>query len=82
MITLSYSKMKKYAFSALAIPFIVFAIGWLKWYWAVVAVAASLVCIWFGSLAKSKKNQENNVVSMTDSEKKISVRSGFLSYCS
>lgn len=74
MITLSYSNIKKYAFSALAIPFVVFAIGWLKWYWAVVAVVATLACVWFGAFAKSKKVQETNVVSMTDSEKKISVK--------
>ena len=74
MITLSYSKIKKYAFIALAIPFIVFAIGWLKWYWAVVAVVATATCVWIGAFAGNKNKQETKVVSMTDSEKKISVK--------
>lgn len=58
MLTFSYSDIKKYAFIALAIPFIVFAIGWLKWYWAVVAVAATLACVWFGAFYKKKQNTE------------------------
>ena len=74
MITLSYSKIKKYAFTALAIPFIVFAIGFLKWYWAVVAVVATLACVWLGAFAKNKNSQESKVVSVVDSEKKISVK--------
>ena len=74
MITLSYSKIKKYAFIALAIPFIVFAIGWLKWYWAVIAVVATATCVWIGAFAGNKNKQETKVVSMADSEKKISVK--------
>ena len=46
MLTLSYSSIKKYAFCALALPFLVFAIGWLEWYWAVLAVVATLVFGW------------------------------------
>lgn len=74
VVTFSYSNIKKYAFIALAIPFIVFAIGFLKWYWAVVAVVATLACVWLGAFAKNKNSQESKVVSVGDSEKKISVK--------
>ncbi len=74
MITLSYSNIKKYAFIALAIPFIVFAIGWLKWYWAVIAVAATLFCVWLGAFGKDKNTQETKVVSIMDAEQKIEVK--------
>ena len=74
MLTLSYSNIRKYAFTALAIPFIVFAIGWLKWYWAVVAVAATLACVWFGAFTKEKKQSDNKVVALSDAEKTISVK--------
>lgn len=74
MLTLSYAKTKKYAFAALAIPFIVFAIGWLEWYWAVVAVVATCACVWFGAFAKDKKKAEDNVILLSDAEKKMAVK--------
>lgn len=74
MLTLSYSNLKKYAFSALAIPFVIFAIGWLEWYWAVVAVSATLACVWFGGFAKMKNIQDKKVVSISDAETTISVK--------
>lgn len=74
MLTLSYSKIKKYAFCALAIPFIVFAIGWLKWYWAVVTVAATLGCLWLGVFARGKKNDGDKVISMAEAEKTITIK--------
>ena len=74
MLTLSYAKIKKYEFIALAIPFIVFAIGWLKWYWAVVAVVATLACVWFGAFAKTKKENDDKVVALSDADKKITIK--------
>lgn len=74
MLTLSYAKIKKYAFIALAIPFIVFAIGWLKWYWAVVTVVATLACVWFGAFAKAKKESDDKVVALSDADKKITIK--------
>lgn len=78
MLTLSYTNIKKYAFIALAIPFIVFAIGWLEWYWAVVAVVATCSCVWLGAFAKGKKSQKDNVVSISDAEKKITIKKGII----
>ena len=75
MLTLSYSKIKKIAFIALGLPFIVFAIGWMKWYWAVVAVVATLLCIYLGAYFKKKPNQ-NKVVEMSDAERKVAVKKG------
>lgn len=74
MLTLSYSSIKKYAFCALALPFLVFAIGWLEWYWAVLAVVATLACIWLGCFPKQKGNEDKKVVSLNESEKKINVK--------
>lgn len=73
MITLSYSKLKKFAFCILGLPFIVFAIGWMKWYWAVIAVGATLLCIYFGAFRK-RKNAENKVVELSEAEHKVSVK--------
>ncbi len=73
MLTFSYSQIKKYAFIALAIPFMVFAIGWLQWYWAVVAVAATLACVYFGAFRKSKAVETDNVSSL-DKEQSVSVK--------
>ncbi len=74
MLTISYSKIKKYAFCVLGLPFIVFAIGWLKWYWAVVAVVSTLLCIFYGAFAKKKKAEDEKVVSVSEQEYKISVK--------
>ncbi len=52
MLTFSYEKLRKSAFVILGLPFIVFAIGWLKWYWAIVAVIATIVCIYVGAFYK------------------------------
>lgn len=54
MVKVSYSNINKYAYLALALPFIVFAMGWLKWYWAVVAIVATLFCVFWGTLKKEK----------------------------
>lgn len=73
MLTLSYSKLKKFAFCMLGLPFIVFAIGWMKWYWALIAVVATLLCIYFGAFRK-KKVSKDKVVEMSEAEHKISVK--------
>lgn len=75
MLMLSYSKLKKVVFCVLGLPFIVFAIGWLRWYWAVVAVVATLLCIFYGAFQKKK---ENKVVNLEDADCKISVKPVFV----
>ena len=60
MFTFSYAKIKKYAYCICALPFIVFAIGWLKWYWAVVAVIAIFVCVYSGVFQNEKEQLEDN----------------------
>ena len=72
MITLSYSKIKKWAFCALALPFIVFAIGWLEWYWAVIAVASTITCVFFGAVWKQKSKEK--VTALAEAEWKVSVK--------
>lgn len=74
MLTLSYSKIKKSAFCAVALPFIVFAIGWLQWYWAVVTVTATLLCVYFAVFQKEKKQEGVKVAFLADAEYKISVK--------
>lgn len=76
MLTFSYSKLKKITFIVLGLPFIVFAIGWLKWYWAVVAVVATLMCIYAGAFHKEKQKKEQKIVEMSDAERKVSVKKG------
>lgn len=74
MLTLSYSQIKKYAFAALAIPFIVFAIGWMKWYWAVVAVVATLACVYLGAIRKDKVVAASAKLSSSEEEKQVTVK--------
>ena len=47
MIEIKYGQLRKIAFIILALPFFVFSIGWLKWYWSIVCVAALGVCLYF-----------------------------------
>ncbi|MBR4145097.1 MAG: hypothetical protein IKU06_06525 [Lachnospiraceae bacterium] len=47
MIEIKYGQLRKIAFIILALPFLVFLIGWLKWYWSIVCVAALGVCLYF-----------------------------------
>lgn len=48
MIEIKYGQLRKIAFIILALPFFVFSIGWLKWYWSIVCVVALGVCLYFG----------------------------------
>ena len=48
MIEIKYGQLRKIAFIILALPFFVFSIGWLKWYWSTVCVVALGVCLYFG----------------------------------
>jgi hypothetical protein len=48
MIEIKYGQLRKIAFILLALPFIVFSIGWLKWYWSIVCVLAVIACLYFG----------------------------------
>ena len=48
MIEIKYGQLRKIAFVILALPFLVFSIGWLKWYWSIVCVLALGACIYFG----------------------------------
>lgn len=61
MLELSYSSLKKYAYCALGLPFIVFAIGWMKWYWAIPAIAATIVCVFFGAFKRCKVTDKSAV---------------------
>ncbi len=73
MLTLTYSKLKKIAYPVLGLPFIVFAIGWMKWYWAVVAVVATLLCIYFGALQKEKRTNKK-IVPLEESSGKVTIK--------
>ena len=55
MLEFSYLRLKKYAYCFLGLPFIVFAFGWMKWYWAIPAVAATVLCIFLGAFRVNKK---------------------------
>ncbi len=48
MIEIRYGQLRKIAFIILALPFIVFSIGWLKWYWSIACVLAIGACLYFG----------------------------------
>ncbi len=48
MIEIKYNQLKKIAFIILALPFIVFSIGWLRWYWSLMCVLAIGVCLYMG----------------------------------
>lgn len=63
MISLSYSKIKKIVFPILAIPFIIFSIGWLKWYWAVLTSIAVVLCVYYGAYYKSEKKDNEIKIS-------------------
>lgn len=49
---LSYSKLKKYACIYIALPVLVFAIGWLRPIWAVVVTLATIACLFFAFYRK------------------------------
>ncbi|MCR5205812.1 MAG: hypothetical protein K6E47_12215 [Lachnospiraceae bacterium] len=49
MIRLGYEHIKKIAYLFLAIPFLVFSIGWLKWYWAVLVCLGLFMTAYFGT---------------------------------
>lgn len=48
MIEIKYGQLRKIAFVILALPFLVFSIGWLKWYWSIACVLAIGACLYFG----------------------------------
>ncbi len=56
MLELSYLKLKKYAYCVLGLPFIVFAFGWMKWYWAIPATIATVLCVFLGGF-RIQKNE-------------------------
>jgi len=55
----SYAKIKKYVYSLSALSFIAFAIGWLRWYWALLAVMSTVVCVYLGAFKKD--NEESTI---------------------
>lgn len=48
MIEIKYGQLRRIAFIILALPFLVFSIGWLKWYWSIVCVLVIGACLYFG----------------------------------
>lgn len=48
MIEIKYGQLRKIAFITLALPFFVFSIGWLKWYWSIACVLVIGACLYFG----------------------------------
>ena len=64
MISVKYSDLKKIAFIIIALPFIVFSIGWLKWYWAVLSISAMAIVLFFGIFQKKD---------ISESEKEINI---------
>ncbi|MBE6703061.1 MAG: hypothetical protein E7585_06595 [Ruminococcaceae bacterium] len=52
--TISYAKIKKYAFALLTLPSVVFALGFLKW-WIAVPVTALVLVAFVWALKKGKK---------------------------
>ena len=42
---ISYSVLRRYALVFISLPMLCFFIGWLKWYWAVPACLALVICI-------------------------------------
>jgi len=59
MIEIKYGQLRKIAFVILALPFLVFSIGWLRWYWSIACSLALCTCIYFGVFRK-KDNEYNN----------------------
>ena len=58
-ILLSYTNLRKAALVYIALPLFCFFLGWLKWYWAGIAVIALIVCF----LASDEKSRLNRLFS-------------------
>ncbi len=71
MVTLKYSSLKKIAYIIMALPLLVFAFGWLKWYWALIAMAALIAGVYFGSIHTSGSGKNGKAA--LQPEKEISV---------
>lgn len=74
MITIDYKSIKKIAFAILGLPFICFAIGWLKWYWACLATITIIVCMICGAFYERLKEEaldDNKEISVSISIKVI-----------
>lgn len=61
MMTLKYSIIKKLALIYIALPLLCFFIGWLKWYFALVACFAVFFCLFQVLLKSYKENKEECV---------------------
>ena len=44
-VSISYSRLRLISFIYIALPILCFFLGWLKWYWAILACTALIVCL-------------------------------------
>ena len=68
-LVITYEKLKKYAILYISLPIFCFFVGWLQWYWSILACLALVVCF----LASSDKSRLNNLFSLSGSENRNSV---------
>ena len=73
--TFSYSKLKKIAFLLLALPTLVFVVGFLRW-WVAVPVAALLTFAYVWSIRREKEEERRRDEVFT-SGRKLKVREDF-----
>ena len=78
-LVISYSVLRRCALVFISLPMLCFFIGWLKWYWAVPACVALVVCILsldennklFRKLFKRKTDGNDVLNASPDNEKKL-----------
>ena len=44
-VSISYSRLRLISLIYIALPILCFFLGWLKWYWAILACTALIVCL-------------------------------------
>ena len=62
MFELSYSKLKKYCYAYISLPVLTFAIGYLRWYWMLIAVAAIAITFFFSQKEANVDRCRTNTV--------------------
>lgn len=65
MVEIKYGQLRKIAFVMLALPFVVFSIGWLRWYWSITCVAAIGVSLYFVIIKKERAGTEEHVTKIS-----------------
>ena len=59
-IKINYNFIRTLALILISLPVIIFAIGWLKWYYCLVVILATMVALYFAFYNKKRKHVDNN----------------------